>query len=626
MKKLSTLLLAIAFVLGVSAFTALADTVEISLRVGESTLNINGEPVEVEAPFIIDGTTLVPVRVITEAFGAEVDWNADTREVTLTYRNVEVVLQIDNINVYINNQPQTLLTEPRLTNGVTMVPLRFISENFGADVGWDESTQAVAVTKETVTGVPIADIQNVLQGDNMSMIGDSHLGWSLRRSPDMVLWYRQFDGRENIFSIGYDGMMDISHFNNRENLTLEMFKEIEMDVARGRTLVGQEVRHTASGVEFVVTQFRDRFNFTERRVFVRDGQVILIETVFMAEVDAATRNEHFATVDTFDFVFRAHDTEDLSDIVDGMRLFEHEEWAISLRVPADWFESSDFRRANHFMLATRYGTITMGPIIEVASVQSGDSPERWAREMLEQYRRLYSPQTHTLSELRTTQINGIDAHYFEVQINLSHYALSSRMLFWEYEEYMYNLYITVLRGNEALMQRIIDSVSFDAIDYNAVGAMMRMPIDISPIAFNSMYNVAMGFSIDVPVTWRRSHNNTYFSCERTGVIFTMSQLSEPRTIEGIREHLDYLVSEFDVTTVHQPSSILASELSSSALSGFVVEYRAVISDGTRVRHTIQYSINSGDHAFLVTVIVPEHADSPLFRDIIARMVRSFTVN
>jgi len=467
MKKNLILLLVVSFILGFSAFTALTDTVEISLRVGENTLYIGGESIEVEPPFIVDGTTLVPVCVVATAFGAEVGWNSDTQKVTLTYQDVEIVLQIDNINVYVNAQRQTLPVEPSLTNGVTMVPLRFISESFGAYVSWDEATQTVLVTVDEIT--------------------------------------------------------------------------------------------------------------------------------------------------------------DLSDIVDGMRLFEYEDWAISFRVPDEWFESSDFRRENHFMLATSYGTITMGAVIEVASVQSEDSAERWAREALEQYQRLYCPQTYTLSELRATQINGIDAYYFEMQIDLSYYALSSKMLFWEYEGYMYNLYTTVLRGSETLMQRIINSVRFDAIDPDVVGDMTRTPIDNLPIAFNSVNNSAMGFSVDIPVTWERLHNNSRFSCTITRVGFDVTRLDEPLTVGSIDVHLNNLVSTHGATIVRQPTSMHASELS-SALSGFVVEYRIGVPEPTRIYHTIQHSIISDNSAFLITIIAPEHTDSPLFRETIATMIRSFTVN
>lgn len=60
--------------------------VEIAFNVGDSILKINGIETEVETPYVTENnTTLVPLRVITEAFGAKVDWDGDTQKITLTY-------------------------------------------------------------------------------------------------------------------------------------------------------------------------------------------------------------------------------------------------------------------------------------------------------------------------------------------------------------------------------------------------------------------------------------------------------------------------------------------------------------------------------------------------------------
>ena len=56
---------------------------------------VNGNELEVTAPYVVgDGTTLVPVRVITEAFGAEVGWDGDTKTVSLSYPDVTISLTI----------------------------------------------------------------------------------------------------------------------------------------------------------------------------------------------------------------------------------------------------------------------------------------------------------------------------------------------------------------------------------------------------------------------------------------------------------------------------------------------------------------------------------------------------
>ena len=149
MKRIISLLLTAVIALSMTAFAENAD-VEISFRVGDSALSINGSVVEVETPYVVGiGTTLVPVRVISEAFGANVDWIEATETVTIDYEETNIILQIGNPIATVNGIELELLEAPQLTeSGYTMVPLRFISENLGAEVGYDEATEAITVSKK----------------------------------------------------------------------------------------------------------------------------------------------------------------------------------------------------------------------------------------------------------------------------------------------------------------------------------------------------------------------------------------------------------------------------------------------------------------------------------------------
>ena len=201
-KKLIAAILAATTALSVAPF-ALAendentnDKVEIAFNVGDSILKINGIETEVETPYVTENnTTLVPLRVITEAFGAKVDWDGDTQKITLTYPAVNIELQIGNIVATVNDHTETLLESPALSeNGVTMVPLRFISETFGATVGYDNDTQAILVTKEkmdnssTVTGIT-----------DMTKTGDSYYLWSIDTPTQMKMADRTLDAMTTKF-------------------------------------------------------------------------------------------------------------------------------------------------------------------------------------------------------------------------------------------------------------------------------------------------------------------------------------------------------------------------------------------------------------------------------------------
>ena len=126
--------------------------VEISFCIGDSILSINGNKVDVEAPYIAgEGVTLVPLRVISEAFGAEVNWDGETKTVTISHNDNNISVQIDNNTAHVNGENKTLEEAPELTeNGITMLPLRFISEELGATVGYEHETQAISVSLNNV--------------------------------------------------------------------------------------------------------------------------------------------------------------------------------------------------------------------------------------------------------------------------------------------------------------------------------------------------------------------------------------------------------------------------------------------------------------------------------------------
>jgi len=96
-------------------------------------------------PVIENGRTLVPLRIIAENLGAQIGWDPDNRKVTIVNGNVNINLVIGNNNAVINGKKVSLDVPPSIKNNRTMVPLRFISEHLGAQVDWDEATQTITV-------------------------------------------------------------------------------------------------------------------------------------------------------------------------------------------------------------------------------------------------------------------------------------------------------------------------------------------------------------------------------------------------------------------------------------------------------------------------------------------------
>jgi len=98
-------------------------------------------------PTNVNGSLLLPFRAIAEAFGAEVNWIATTRTVVMDLGNTHLELTIDNTTAIMNGVEVTLTVAPTIVNGSTLVPLRFVGEAFGAEVTWNGEDKSVDIKK-----------------------------------------------------------------------------------------------------------------------------------------------------------------------------------------------------------------------------------------------------------------------------------------------------------------------------------------------------------------------------------------------------------------------------------------------------------------------------------------------
>ncbi|MDD4146806.1 MAG: copper amine oxidase N-terminal domain-containing protein [Clostridia bacterium] len=99
------------------------------------------------APTIIENTTVVPLRALGDALGAETTYEDATKTVRVKYQNKELVFYIDSKLVKVNTEWKTSTVPATLINNRVMIPARFVSESFGAAVSWDENTREVIITK-----------------------------------------------------------------------------------------------------------------------------------------------------------------------------------------------------------------------------------------------------------------------------------------------------------------------------------------------------------------------------------------------------------------------------------------------------------------------------------------------
>lgn len=152
-KRGLTGLIALLVVLGAFASTALAaeySYVKTSLlAIGDKIAYVNEQEITLDAAPYVNakaGKTLVPLRFMEDALGAEIKWDKITRTATLKTPDTEVKVTIGQKTAYVNGEAVALDVPVEIKNNRTFVPLRFISENLGAVVEYDAETKTIGIT------------------------------------------------------------------------------------------------------------------------------------------------------------------------------------------------------------------------------------------------------------------------------------------------------------------------------------------------------------------------------------------------------------------------------------------------------------------------------------------------
>ena len=125
---------------------------DIRLDIGKTLATINSMNYTLDAaPYIKNSRTMVPVRFITEGLGANVGWEGTEKKVTINYEGKTIELWIGKTNAKVDGSKYTLDATPEIKNSRTFVPIRFIAENFGSQVGWNAALKEVSIYKEKIS-------------------------------------------------------------------------------------------------------------------------------------------------------------------------------------------------------------------------------------------------------------------------------------------------------------------------------------------------------------------------------------------------------------------------------------------------------------------------------------------
>ena len=116
----------------------------------EITVDVDSSPVCFDTPVrIVNGRTMVPVRAVFEALGAQVDWNAQERTVYAQKDGKNVSMTIGSNRLLCDGLVRFMDAVPLISDNRTYIPARFAAESLGSTVLWDAQERAVHIKTDT---------------------------------------------------------------------------------------------------------------------------------------------------------------------------------------------------------------------------------------------------------------------------------------------------------------------------------------------------------------------------------------------------------------------------------------------------------------------------------------------
>lgn len=112
------------------------------------------DPVTYAAPTVVNNRVLLPISSIIKEFGGTSTWEPTQKMITLNLNTNKVTLTLDSKKAYVNGTQINLDVAPTTISGRTMVPLRFVSDQLGLQLVWDQKNQIIALYQGDFEEIP----------------------------------------------------------------------------------------------------------------------------------------------------------------------------------------------------------------------------------------------------------------------------------------------------------------------------------------------------------------------------------------------------------------------------------------------------------------------------------------
>lgn len=121
-------------------------TGKVVMAIGQKSLTANGQSKTMEvAPVMKGASTYIPIKYVLDTFGGRAVWDAANQRITVTRGGKVMDLTVGDTDFILNGERKGANVAPYISNGRTLVPLRLVSEQLGLNVKWEQKTKTVTI-------------------------------------------------------------------------------------------------------------------------------------------------------------------------------------------------------------------------------------------------------------------------------------------------------------------------------------------------------------------------------------------------------------------------------------------------------------------------------------------------
>lgn len=620
MKKMFMAIAVIVMLLaGTAAYAETAPALEIKLQLDNRTVTINGVASEGEAPYLDGESTLVPLRIITTAFGASLKWDGASQGITLKSGDKTIELHIDSLQATVNDVEKELPAAPRLKNETTMVPLRFIAETFGAQVAFDEAASSITITGSVnaVTGDSDGTDMNIDTGK--TKIGNSYYGWSMNYPTGLVKDYMSF--RESYVSFTdakkeYD--LSISVEEDQDYVSNDsLLNKIADEQDYEETTLDKRIV-TDGGVIYAKLVSKSDEAYYEYRMYQHDDKLYTVYFTINNEKDYKDPVKQAGYQDLLNSFLMSYNTEDssikdLSTVKEGLRPYTNGDLGLKINLPADWNTTQNKEWTRFY---NQKNTVSLD--IRLSSAEEGDTVEKWTEREHQYIKEEYVASSLVIEAPADLQVSGISAQQLKYTIKEGN---GTRIIYGIYlfasgYKLEMNVVFTNTRDNPALVESLIKSMELSGKINSSYGYIHDERDFWDRTKLEEQRYKSKGFAIKTPSFWKQSEEkslNGIIYSSNAGSVSTM--VFDNMTLEKAKQNLE---KSFKAKTETGELKIISA--GNEELAGRT-GYKTVVQNELYTQTV--YIVEDNGQVFMLQSVIRSACATPANLSLFSEVVKSF---